>query len=168
MALKKTQFLAYSGFTSLFFIVALILFTTFLQPISWRLSSRTLLLANGAFAFACVASVTYLIQEIQLKRKRFLTIFGHLPPLEKLDRICYLSVIAGLLLSTLALLTVVLSLDNNRGDWSRQLSCACVVWILYLLQLFMRFVLCRRGRKSAYLSITCFSILLALYASTRW
>ena len=103
MAFRKTHFLRLVCFTSLFFIGALVLFTTILQPISWRLSSRTLLLANGAFACACVASVTYLIQEIQLKRKRFLAIFGHLPPLEKLDRICYQSVIIGLSLSTLAL-----------------------------------------------------------------
>lgn len=168
MAFSKAHFLRLVCFTSLFFIGTLVLFTTILQSISWRLSSRTLLLANGAFACACVASVTYLIQEIQLKRKRFLTIFGHLPPLEKLDRICYQSVIVGLSLSTLALLTVLLSLDDHRGDWSRQLSCACIVWILYLLQLFMRFALCRRGRQSAYLSITCFSILLALYVFTQW
>ncbi len=168
MVHRKTQFLGLVGFTSLFFTAALILFTTILHPFSWRLSSRTLLLANGAFACACAASVTYLIQEIQLKRKRFVSIFCHLPPLERLDRICYLSVIVGLSLSTIGLLTVLLSLDNQDGDWSRQLSCACVVWLLYLLQLIMRFVLCRRGRKSACLSITCFSILLALYASTRW
>ena len=168
MAFRKTHFLRLVCFTSLFFIGALVLFTTILQPISWRLSSRTLLLANGAFACACVASVSYLIQEIQIKRKRFLAIFGHLPPLERLDKMCYQSVIVGVSLSSLALLTIVLSLDDHRGDSSRQLSCACVVWLLYLLQLFMRFVLCRRGRKSAYLSITCFSILLALYASSQW
>ena len=168
MVLTRTHLLGVVSFTLIFCTGPLISFTPVLQLFCWVLYSKALLLANGAFACACALSMSYLIQEVQLKRKRFLPIFFHLPALERLDTLCYQSVIIGLSLSALGLLTTLLLHGNHHSDWSYQMSSTYGVWLVYLFQLFVRFVLCRRGRKSAYLSITSFSILLFLHSSSQW
>ena len=165
MELNKAHLFGLVGFTSIFFTGTLVSFTPLLQQLCLLLYSRALLLAAGAFACACAASLAYLIQEVQLRRKRFLMVFYHLPALERLDTLCYQSVIIGISLSVLGLLTAFLLHGNHHSDWSHQISVARCVWLVYLFQLFIRFVLCRRGRKSAYVSIICFSILIFLHAS---
>ena len=166
MELNKAHLLGLVGFTSIFFTGTLVSFTPLLQQLCLLLYSRAILLAAGAFA--CASSLAYLLQEVQLKRKRFLAIFYHLPALERLDTFCCQSVIIGVSLSVLGLLTAFLLHEVHHSDWSHQISAARCVWLVYLFQLFIRFVLCRRGRKSAYVSITCFSILLFLHASSQW
>ena len=165
MELNKAHLFGLVGFTSIFFTGTLVSFTPLLQQLCLLLYSRALLLAAGAFACACAASLAYLIQEVQLRWKRFLMVFYHLPALERLDTLCYQSVIIGVSLSVLGLLTAFLLHGNHHSDWSHQISVARCVWLIYLFQLFIRFVLCRRGRKSAYVSIICFLILIFLHAS---
>ena len=167
MELSKAHLLGLVGFTSIFFTGTLVSFTPLLQQLCLLLYSRALLLAAGAFACACASSLVYLFQEVQLKRKRLLMVFFHLPALERLDTFCYQSVIIGVSLSVLGLLTAFLLHGVHHSNWSRQISVVRCVWLIYLFQLFIRFVLCRRGRKSAYASIICFSILLFLYASPQ-
>lgn len=166
MMLSKSRLSALVGFGSVVFAGTLISLTPLLQQSCWLIYSRSLLLANGAFACACAASAIYLIQEHQLKRKRFLTVFQHLPALERLDQLCHQGVIIGLSLSVLGLFAVFRWHDNYHNDWSHQISDVCGVCLLYLFQLFIRFVLRRRGKTLAYFSITCFSILLFLHVSS--
>ena len=165
---NKAYLLGLIGFASIFFTGTLVSFTPLLQQLCLLLYSRALLIAAGAFACACASSLVYLFQEVQLKRKQFLMIFCRLPALERLDTLCYQSVIVGVSLSVLGLLTAFLLHSNPHNDWSQQISIARCVWLVYLFQLFIRFVLCRRGRKSAYVSVICFSILLFLHASFQW
>ena len=165
---NKAHLLGLIGFASIFFTGTLVSFTPLLQQLCLLLYSRALLLAAGAFACACASSLAYLLQEIQLKQKRFLMVFYHLPALERLDALCHQSVIIGVSLSVLGLLTAFLLHGVHHSDWSHQISVACCIWLVYLFQLFIRFVLCRRGRKSAYVSIICFLILLFLHASSQW
>ncbi len=168
MELSKAHLLGIVGFTSILFTGTLMSFTPLLQQLCLLLYSQALLLAAGAFACACASSLAYLFQEVQLKQKRFLLAFYHLPALERLDTLCYQSVVVGVSLSVLGLLTAFLLQNNYHSDWLQQILAARCVWLVYLLQLFVRFILCRRGRKSAYVSILCFSILLFLYASFQW
>lgn len=168
MELSRAHLFGLIGFTSIFFTGTLVSFTPLLQQLCMLLYSRALLLAAGAFACACASSLVYLLQEVQLKRKQFLMVFCHLPALERLDRLCYQSVIIGVSLSVPGLLTAFLLHGVHDSNWSHQISVARCVWLVYLFQLFIRFVLCRRGRKSAYVSIICFSILVFLHASSQW
>ena len=168
MELSRAHLFGLIGFTSIFFTGTLVAFTPLLQQLCLLLYSRALLFAAGAFACACALSLIYLLQEIQLKRKQFLLAFYHLPALERLDTLCYQSVIIGVSLSVLGLLTAFLLHNNYHSDWLQQILVARCVWLVYLLQLFVRFVLCRRGRKSAYVSIVCFLILIFLHASFQW
>ena len=166
MALSKAHLLGIVGFTSILFTGTLMSFTPLLHQVCLLLYSQALLFAAGAFACACASSLVYLLQEVQLKRKRFLMAFYHLPALERLDSLCHQSVIIGVSLSVLGLLTVFLLHGVHDSNWSHQISAVRCVWLVYLFQLFIRFVLCRRGRKSAYVSIICFSILLFLHAAS--
>ena len=168
MEFSKAHLLGLVSFTSILFTGTLVSYTSLLQQFCLLLYSRALLLAAGAFACACASSLVYLFQEIQLKRKQFLMVFCHLPALERLDTLCYQSVIIGVSLSVLGLLTAFLLHSNPHSDWSHQISVARCIWLVYLFQLFLRFVLCRRGRKSAYVSIICFLILIFLHASSQW
>ena len=168
MELSKAHLLGLIGFASIFFTGTLVSFTPLLQQLCLLLYSRALLFAAGAFACACASSLVYLFQEIQLKRKQFLIVFCHLPALERLDALCYQSVIIGVSLSILGLLTAFLLHGVHHSNWSHQISVARCIWLVYLFQLFIRFVLCRRGRKSACASIICFSILIFLHASSQW
>ena len=168
MEFSKAHLLGRIGFTSIFFTGTFVSFTPLLQQLCTLLYSRALLLAAGAFACACASSLVYLVQEIQLKRKQFLMVFCHLPALERLDTLCYQSVIIGVSLSVLGLLTAFLLHGVHDSNWSHQISVMRCVWLVYLFQLFIRFVLCRRGRKSAYVSIICFSILVFLHAASQW
>ena len=165
---SKSRLFGLVGFGAVVFTGTLMSLTPFLQQSSWLIYSRSLLLANGAFACACAASAVYLIQERQLKRKQFLTVFQHLPALERLDKLCHQGVIIGLSLSVLGLFAVYRWHDNYYNDWSHKVSNVCGVCLLYLFQLFIRFVLRRRGKTLAYFSITCFSILLLLHVSSYW
>ena len=168
MVLSKFRLFSIAGFGTIIFTGALIVLTPLLQQSCWVICSRSLLLAKGAFACACAASAIYLIQEHQLKRKRFLTVFQHLPALERLDKLCHQGVIIDLSLSVLGLLVVFRWHDNFHDVWSNQISDVCRVCLLYLFQLFIRFVLRRRGKTLAYFSITCFSILILLQVSSHW
>ena len=168
MEFSKAHLLGLIGFTSIFFTGTFVSFTPLLQQLCTLLYSRALLLAAGAFACACASSLVYLVQEIQLKRKQFLMVFCHLPALERLDTLCYQSVIIGVSLSVLGVLTAFLLHGIHHSDWSHQISVVRCVWLVYLFQLFIRFVLCGRGRKSAYVSIICFSILVFLHAASQW
>ena len=165
MELNKAHLLGLVGFALIFFTGALVSFTPLLQQLCLLLYSQAFPLAAGAFACACASSLVYLLQEVQLKRKQFLMVFYHLPALERLDTVGYQSVIIGVSLSALGLLTAFLVHGNYYSDWSHQISVARCVWLVYLFQLFIRFVLHRRGRKSAYISIICFLILIFLHAS---
>lgn len=166
MVFSKARLFSIAGFGTLVFAGTMISLTPLLQQSCWIIYSRSLLLANGAFGCACAASAIYLIQEHQLKRKRFLSVFQHLPALERLDKLCHQGVIIGLSLSVLGLFAVFRWHDNYHNNWSHHVSVVCGVCLLYLFQLFIRFVLRRRGKTLAYFSITCFSILLFLHVSS--
>ena len=166
MIFSISRLIGITGFGAIVLTGTLIALTPLLQQSCWLIYSRSLLLANGAFACACAASAIYLIQERQLKRKRFLTVFQHLPALERLDTLCHQGVIIGLSLSILGLFAVFRWHGSYHNDWSHQVSGVSGVCLLYLFHLFIRFVLRRRGKTLAYFSITCFSILLLLHLSS--
>lgn len=166
MILSNSRLFSMASFCTIVFTGTLIALAPLVQQSCWLIFSRSLLLANGAFACACAASAIYLIQERQLKRKRFFTVFKHLPALERLDTLCHQGVIIGLSLSILGLFAVVRWHGSYHNDWSHQVFGVCGVCLLYLFHLFIRFVLRRRGKTLAYFSITCFSILLLLHLSS--
>ena len=115
-------------------------------------------LGDAAFAFACIVSIMYLIQERQLKSKHLGAIFHRLPPLDIMDTICYKAQSIGWPLFTLGMITGSIWANSAWGtywSWDVKETWSLIVWLIYLVQLHLR-TLGWRGRKMAYLSVVGF------------
>jgi hypothetical protein len=75
---------------------------------------------DALLALACSASVLYLVQDRRLKAHRVRGLHPHLPSLETLDRLSHRSVVWGLVLLTLAILTGIV--------WARGVGQAAQNW----------------------------------------
>ncbi len=117
------------------------------------------LIAYGAFALACIASVMYLVQERQLKTHQLRSIFYHLPPLPDL-----FAAITRLLWWGFGLYTVGLVSGFFVGQplpWV-QIICALGVWLLYAGILQGRYLRRLAPKRVAALCIVGFSAALTL------
>lgn len=115
-------------------------------------------LGDAAFAFACIVSIMYLIQERQLKHKRLGAIFHRLPPLDIMDTISYKAQSIGWPLFTLGMVTGSIWANSAWGtywSWDVKETWSLFVWLIYLVLLHLR-TMGWRGRKMAYLSIAGF------------
>src|SRR5436305_3301353 len=78
----------------------------------------TVLIGYAALILAAVASVYYLLQERQLKRKQLITTSNRLPPLATLDRIITQAMNAGFVFITIGTVTgVVWAFIENGTGW---------------------------------------------------
>jgi len=119
-------------------------------------------LGDAAFAFACIVSIMYLLQERQLKHKHLGAIFHRLPPLDIMDTITYRAQTIGWPLFTLGMITGSIWANSAWGtywSWDVKETWSLIVWLIYLVQLHLR-TLGWRGRKMAYLSLVGFVFVL--------
>ena len=153
--------------TFLSFLVLVLLFVAALLPKEivplspnnqtfWLpLHAGTSLLAYGFLGIAFLGGVMYLLQERELKRKRFGYFFSRLPSLDTLDVLNNHCLTAGFSFLTLgivagALWARVVNGGNWRWDWS------VIVWLFYLVQMHQRLTVGWRGRRAATMSIIGF------------
>ena len=88
----------------------------------------------AAFAIAAGVSLMYLLQEREVKGKRFGALFSRLPSLETLDRLTQRLVRAGFLVFSVALVTGVLvakGVWKSAWQWDPQQVSSLLVWLLY-------------------------------------
>lgn len=148
----------------LVFFMTLIGSTEF--PISpWSLQVRnvwlvihvsTVLIGYAALIFAAIASIYYLLQERQLKRKDVTPSVNKLPPLGTLDRIITQSMNAGFVFMTLATVTGVIWAFLEQGtDWiaDPRIALFLFTWAFYLAMIFLRVWAGWRGRRIAWLAV---------------
>lgn len=116
----------------------------------------------AVFAVAFCLSLTYLLQERQLKSKpKGGTLFRRLPSLETLDELNYRFVTLGFALFTIGLITGSFLAKETWGalwSWEPVQVWSVVSWMLYAVLLHARTV-GWRGRKAARLTIFCFVVL---------
>jgi HemX protein len=114
----------------------------------------------ACFALAAGVAVMYLLQEREVKGKRFGALFSRLPPLEALDRLNHRLVRIGFVVFTVALVTGAIFARHAWGQawgWDPKQVFSLVAWLLYgaLIQL-------RRqgwhGRRNAILTLVGFAI----------
>ena len=115
---------------------------------------------------ACLAGM-YLIQERQLKKKRFGPFFHRLPPLDLLDRLSYRCISIGFPFLTLGILTGSIWLKSAQGgyiDWhdGRQ-TATLLTWFLYAGLLHGRLTAGWRGRRVAWMNILGFLVILGTF-----
>jgi ABC-type uncharacterized transport system permease subunit len=116
----------------------------------------TVLIGYAALIFAAIASVYYLLQERQLKRKEVAPSANRLPPLATLDKIITQSMNAGFVFMTLGTLSGVIWAFLERGtNWigNPKIAFFLFTWAFYLAMIFLRTSAGWRGRRLAWLAV---------------
>lgn len=121
------------------------------------------------FTVAFCLSITYLVQERQLKFRRKGDLFRRLPPLETLDKLNYRFITWGFALFTIGLLTGSLLAKETWGSlWSWE---PVQVWSLITWLLCAALVQARtigwRGRRAALLTILAFILLVTSFVGVN-
>lgn len=129
----------------------------------------TVFLGNGLFAITFVAAIMYLIQEHQIKQKRFGSFYSRLPSLATLDSINHYTLIWGFPFLTLGMITGSIYAQVALGSywqWDPKEVWSLVTWLFYAALLHERLTVGWRGRRAALMSILCFCILLFTFVGT--
>ena len=128
-------------------------------------------ISYAAFAHAFAVGLAYLIQENQLKSKHPTSISFRLPPLEDLDQLIYRIVRTAFPILTLGVFLGARWAYNAWGrywGWDPKETWALITWLVYLIYLHMRLVVGWRGRKTAYLSLIGFAVVLFTYVGVNY
>ncbi len=113
-----------------------------------------------------VAAIMYLIQERELKSKAPRAFYYRLPSLEVCDQLYYRSLVLGLFLLTLGILTgFVWASRAWRGPWELdpKILASLAVWIIYLVLFSTRYSGNWRGRRLAYGAILGFAVIMVTF-----
>lgn len=128
------------------------------------------MLAYAALAVAFAAGLMYLLQFRELKSKRFGAVFRFFPPLDTLDRIGRLALLAGLPVLTVALAVgwawtarfhQPLSPGNPKVIWG------VLTWLVFAGALATRVGTGRPARRAALASVLGFAVVVAGYLLLR-
>lgn len=123
----------------------------------------TSFLGNGIFALTFMGAIMYLIQERQIKKKRFGSFYRRLPSLETLDAINHHSIMAGFAFLTIGMITGSIYAQYALGSywrWDPKEVWSLITWLFYATLLHERLAVGWRGRRAAIMSIIAFGVLL--------
>jgi len=125
------------------------------------------LLGYAALVLTALASVFYLIQEKQLKRKKSIALLERLPPLGTLDNLISKSLGFGFVLLTVGVVTGATwaYIDTGAGWISDpRISVALVNWAVCLMMVCLRITAGWRGRKAAAMAVVIVAFSAATWA----
>lgn len=117
----------------------------------------TVLIGYAALILSAVASVYYLLQERQLKRKAVTPSANRLPPLATLDRLITQSMNTGFVFITVGTVTgVVWAFIDSGTQWifNPKIGFFLFTWAFYLAMIFLRVSAGWRGRRIAWLAVS--------------
>ena len=150
-----------SAFVLILLITASLLPNTITEPVPlvktfWLpLHAGTSLVAYGFMGMAFLGGIMYLLQERELKKKRFGYFFSRLPSLETLDVLNNHCLAVGFVFLTVGIVAGALwARLTNGGLW--QWDWSLLIWFFYLVQVHQRFTVGWRGRRAAVMSIVGF------------
>ena len=125
------------------------------------------LLGYSALLLTAVASLFYLVQERQLKRKKSIVLLERLPPLGTLDNLVSGSLGFGFVLITLGVVTGATWAYMDTGGTNftdPRMTTAAVTWIFCLIMVLLRVSAGWRGRKAAVMAVTAVAFSAATWA----
>jgi len=132
----------------------------------------SLLFAYASFALACVIGITYMLLFKEIKAKHLGFFYARLPSLQVLDRMNHVTIVIGWIFLTVGLIVGVVWTEQARAyaSLTPQLQAmsledpkilgALVCWVVYSFELFAARLIGWGGRKTAYLSLIGFTIVL--------
>ncbi len=118
------------------------------------------IMANSFLALAFCGGIMYLLQEREIKKKRFGFFFSRLPSLEALDSLNYHCLAVGFPLLTLGIITGSIWAKQAWGSywhWDPKETWSLITWFLYAAMLHQRFTLGWRRRRAAIMAIVGFA-----------
>jgi ABC-type uncharacterized transport system permease subunit len=128
---------------------------------SWLVAHISLIFTGyAALVLSFCASLLYLVQQHSLKAKRPEGILSRLPALEDIDQIGYRSLLLGFPFMTLGLLagSVVAESTYGRVDFQDpKILLSLLMWAVYLVMVYTRWIAGWRGRKAAVLASVAFA-----------
>jgi ABC-type uncharacterized transport system permease subunit len=122
----------------------------------------------AALILSFCASLLYLIQQRSLKSKRSSGILSRLPALEEIDQIGYRSLLLGFPFMTLGLVagSVVAESVYGRVDFQDpKILLSLLMWAVYLVMVYTRWIAGWRGRKAAVLASVAFAAAIVAWAA---
>ncbi|HET7754702.1 MAG TPA: cytochrome c biogenesis protein CcsA [Anaeromyxobacteraceae bacterium] len=125
--------------------------------------------AVGLFAIAFGVALMYLLQERELKGKRFGALFSRLPSLTALDRLNQRMVRSGFVIYTIALVSGTLTAKTAWGrffGWDLQQVISLGIWLLFALMVQLRHSGIH-GRKYAVLTVVGFVLVMGTMVGLR-
>jgi ABC-type uncharacterized transport system permease subunit len=117
----------------------------------------TALIGYAALILSAVASLYYLQQERQLKRKKLTPSSNPLPPLATLDRVITQSMNIGFVFITIGTATgVIWAFVDSGTRWisDPRIAFFLFTWVFYLIMIFLRVSAGWRGRRMAWLAVS--------------
>ncbi|MFH1124666.1 MAG: cytochrome c biogenesis protein CcsA, partial [Pseudomonadota bacterium] len=108
-------------------------------------------------------SIMYLLQENQIKKKKFGSLYSRLPSLETLDSINRLSLMYGFAFLTVGMVTGAVYAQYALGSywrWDPKEVWSLIAWIIYAILLHERLAVGWRGRRAAIMAIFAFVVLI--------
>ncbi len=141
-------------------------------PPRWLLLHIPLLVLSYVFLLAAsAAAVLFIIQERRIKRHEALAVASRLPSLESLEVFIYRNILASFPLLTVGMLLGCHWALMTRGrfwGWDPTETFSFVTWIIYAIYLILRWGRGWRGRRSTYLAISGFVIILVTLVALRF
>jgi cytochrome c-type biogenesis protein CcsB len=141
--------------------------TPALQSVWLPIHAGVALLAYGFLALAFCGGIMYLLQEREIKSKRFGFFYGRLPSLEALDSLNRHCLSTGFPLMTLGIITGMLWTKQGSGaywQWNPKETVSLITWLIYAAIIHQRFTVGWRRRKAAIMVIVGFLVaLVALF-----
>ena len=134
------------------------------------LHASLLFFAYAAFFVVFVASIMYLMQERELKLKKFSATFHRLPSLTTVNDIATSSAAVGLTLLTVGIATgMIWSSSRNGRLWHNDPKeiFAALTWLLYLFLILYRSTSGWRGRRAAWMGVIGFVLVLCTFFGAR-
>jgi ABC-type uncharacterized transport system permease subunit len=129
----------------------------------------TAVLGVALFGIAFGSAVMYLLQEREVKGKRFGALFSRLPSLDALDRMVQRLVRAGFVVYTVAIVAGTITATavwKSAWSWDPQQIVSLVVWLLYGAMVQLRHS-GWHGRRYAVLTLVGFVLVLGSMVSLK-
>ncbi len=128
------------------------------------------LMGYAALALACLGGILYLIQERQIKGKRFGFFYRRLPSLSQLDTLNYWCLTIGFPLLTAGIISGSLYAQHTLGrfwSWDPKEILTIIAWLIYAVLLHERLAVGWRGRRAALLAICGFLVLIFTFVGAN-
>lgn len=133
-------------------------------PYTWlSLHIPMLCLSYLLLLAAAGVGLVFIVQERRIKRHQTEAVASRLPSLDAMELFIYRMILASFPLLTLGLLLGICWAYRSRGrfwEWDSTETFSLATWIIYALYLALRWGIGWRGRRSAYLALAGFGIIL--------